>query len=181
MQHRVLDGFNGGREIYAAVTMFGIETNDRGLREERGDASVRGVSRENEIIDAGQSIPLKTANGFNRAEDGFPDARGVELHQRAVSLLHLANEILDGHAARIVTKPAGNQRFFKKGALAKRLPAAPDSAQLIAPHLRFHLPCPGVDPAGQAAYVLQAMAEEMAGRVQPMLPLMIDDHNWLRV
>jgi hypothetical protein len=75
----------------------GIEADHHGVSKELSDPVIRAVRSEDGLVDAGNEILTKAANGFCRAENGSPDARIVELHQGAIALLDFNDAVLDCH------------------------------------------------------------------------------------
>jgi hypothetical protein len=61
---------------------------------------------EQAVVDTGQKILLKTADGTRRAKDCLADPRFIESDKRAITFLNFDDAILDGHARMIATTQA---------------------------------------------------------------------------
>jgi hypothetical protein len=94
----ILDGFDGGREVGNEVVRIGIKADHDGISEEPGDFVVGPEGVKDFAINLREQILVKAADGFSRAQNGSPNAFGIEFDERAAPLLDFNNAILDGHA-----------------------------------------------------------------------------------
>jgi hypothetical protein len=93
----VLDGLDGGREVGDQMVRVRIEADDNGVGKKLSYLVIAAVRVEDGLVNAGNEILPKTANGFRRAENGPPDAGIVELYQGAIALLDLNDAVLNCH------------------------------------------------------------------------------------
>jgi len=95
VQDGVLDHLDRRREIGDEMMLVGIETDDDGIGQERGERFVGVPSGEKFFVDAGQAILLEAADGLAGFENGATDFVGIEFNERPIALLNFDNAILN--------------------------------------------------------------------------------------
>jgi hypothetical protein len=121
VQNFVLDSLNCGWKIGDEVMGIGIEGDHGGVGEKACDLIFGSVGIENLVINPGQMILPKTADGLGRPQNGPPDAGFIEPDERAVPFLDLNDAVLDSHV-RSIESGTKKLRKFSFLYLSKRLP-----------------------------------------------------------
>ncbi len=118
VQHLVLDGLNRRRKIRNQVMRVGVEADDGRVRQKTRDVFLRTLRAENLVVHARQKIPVKTANGLRRAQNGPADAVRIEFDQRPVALLDFDNAVLNWHHHELYRSGTNTQCRFNAAARA---------------------------------------------------------------